>query len=92
MRFIIPPILVTSFIEFIIEIINLIGIFIVSKAINYLLEKKKTFIYSIINGFFLSSMFYLVIETIKLNYTFIDILFSIPLIFLSYKIGSLSKK
>lgn len=70
----------------------LIGIFIVSKAINYLLEKKKTFIYSIINGFFLSSMLYLVIETIKLNYTFIDILFSIPLIFLSYKIGSLSKK
>lgn len=70
----------------------IIGIIVITKIMNNLLENKKEIIYPVINGFFLSSMLYLIIETFKLNYSYIDFILSIPILFISYKIGSLSNK
>lgn len=70
----------------------IIGIIVITKIMNNLLENKREIIYPVINGFFLSSMLYLIIETFKLNYSYIDFILSIPILFISYKIGSLSNK
>lgn len=70
----------------------IIGIIVITKIMNNLLENKKEIIYPVINGFFLFSMLYLIIETFKLNYSYIDFILSIPILFISYKIGSLSNK
>ena len=78
---------------FILFFIGLImGIIVVTKIMSILLKNKRELIYSLINGFFLSSMMYLIIETIKLKYSIIDIIISIPMLILSYKIGSLNKE
>ena len=69
-----------------------IGIIIISRLMSDLLEKKKKIIYPMINGFFLSSMLYLIIETYKSNVSVIKILIAIPLLLISYKIGTLSNK
>lgn len=69
-----------------------IGIILVTRLMNKLLEKKKNVIYSIINGFFLSSMLYLIIETFKYNFSFCELIISLPLFYISYKIGTLSNK
>ena len=68
-----------------------IGIILVSKLMNNLLQKKKEIIYPIINGFFLSSILFLLIETLKKleNNNVLIIFFAF---FLSYKIGKLCNK
>ena len=68
-----------------------IGVILISKLMNNLLENKKNIIYPIINGFFLSSILFLTIETYK-NTNTIQIIISIPILFIFTKIGSLCNK
>ena len=64
-----------------------IGIILVTKLMNKLLENKKEIIYPIINGFFLSSILFLSIQTLNKISTINELLISIPLLYISYKIG-----
>ena len=68
----------------------MIGVILVTRLMSYLLRTKKSLIYSMINGFFLSSMLYLIIETFKISITFNELLLSIPLFIISYKVGKLN--
>ena len=69
-----------------------IGIIIISELVNYLLIERKKLTFSIISGFFLSSMIYLIINTFKSSYSFKDIILSIPILAFSYKVGTYSKE
>ena len=69
-----------------------IGIIVISKIMNNLLQNKKEIIYPIINGFFLSSILFLMIETFKKINNYNQIILFIPIFFISYKIGKLCNK
>ena len=64
-----------------------IGIIIVTKIMDKLFDTKQEIIFSIINGFFLSSILYLCIEIFKHINNLYEILLSIPLLYISYKIS-----
>lgn len=70
----------------------LIGIILITKLMDKLLRSKKEIFYSIINGFFLSSMIFMIFETSRINHTLIDNIITIPLLYISYKVGTLSNK
>lgn len=68
------------------------GIIIISKLMSNLLQNKKEIIYPIINGFFLSSILFLTLESFKKVYNINQIILFLPIIFLSFKIGKLCNK
>jgi putative membrane protein len=64
-----------------------IGIIIVTKIMNYLLNKKKDLIYPIILGFSLSSIIILLIQTITKISDIIQIFIGLPIMLLGFKIA-----
>lgn len=65
----------------------IVGIFIVSKIMNYLLYKKKDFIYTIILSLSTSSIFILVIKLIEIKFNFMSLLLGFLLFFFGIIIG-----
>lgn len=61
------------------------GIIIISKMINILFKKNKEIFYSIINGLFLSSILFLIIETLKKDFNILGF----PILLLAYKVGKI---
>jgi putative membrane protein len=66
-----------------------IGIILISKLMDNLLKNKKNIIYPIINGFFLSSILFLLIESFTKIDNLLEINLFFPIIIISYKIGKL---
>lgn len=62
-----------------------IGIILTSKLMRYLLQKKSSFIYSVILGFSISSILFLLLKSLN-NFKIIELIISIILLILGYVI------
>lgn len=69
----------------------IIGIIITSKIMNYLFKKKESIIYATILGFSLSTVLFLIINTISNYINMIEILISIAFLIIGYCITKYSK-